>query len=134
MTKTISAVLFTAILLALVGCVSTVNDRTTAGVPFVRDRVEGRYERPPDQVFDAAKDVVRNLGTLVNESTLYNPTNNLAVKTVQGKVNQRNVWVRVEPVDPSVTSVVVQTRTPGGGSDIELAHEIEKRIALQLVK
>jgi hypothetical protein len=30
--------------------------------------------------------------------------------------------------------VTVQTRTPGGGSDIDLAHEIEKQIALKLVQ
>ncbi len=131
--KTISAVLVGAMLVVVVGCISTVNERTTPGVPFVKDKVEGRYERPVDQCFDAAKDVVRNLGTMVNEATLYNPTNNIAVKTVQGKVNQRSVWIRIEPVDTTVTSVVVQTRTPGGGSDIDLAHEIEKRIALKLV-
>ncbi len=134
MMKTISAVLLGAVLVAVIGCVSTVNERTTPGVPFVKDKVEGRYERPVDQVFDAAKDVVRTLGTMVNEATLYNPTNNIAVKTVQGKVNQRTVWIRVEPVDPSVTAVTVQTRTQGGGSDLDLAHEIEKRIALKLVK
>jgi len=121
-------------LVAVVGCVSTVNERTTAGVPFVKDKVEGRYERPVEQCFDAAKDVVRNLGTLLNEETLYNSTKSIPVKTVQGKINQRNVWVRIEPVDTTVTSVVVQTRTAGGGSDIELAHEVEKRIALKLVK
>ncbi len=132
--KKISAVLLGAALIAMVGCISTVNERTTPGVPFVKDKVEGRYERPPEKCFDAAKDVVRNLGTLVNEATLYNPTNNIAVKTVQGKVNQRNVWVRIEPVDQTVTSVTVQTRTQGGGSDIDLAHEIEKRIALKLVQ
>ena len=35
-----------AVLLALVivsaGCVKTVNDRTTGGVPFVKDRVEAK--------------------------------------------------------------------------------------------
>jgi hypothetical protein len=30
--------------------------------------------------------------------------------------------------------VTVQTRTPGGGSDIDLAHELEKQIALKLVR
>lgn len=134
MIKTISAVLAVAVLLVLVGCVSTVNERTTAGVPFVKDKVEGRYERSVDECFTAAKEVVRDLGTVVNEAILYNQTNNIVgVKTVQGKINQRNVWVRIEPVDTKVTSVRVQTRTPGGSSDLDLAHEIEKRIALKLV-
>lgn len=112
------------------GCVSTVSDRKTAGVPFIKDRVEGRYERPLERVFQSAKDVIKKNGVLVNESTLYNETN--TVKTVEGKVNQCNVWVRVEAMDPKVTAVIVQTRTSGGGTDIDLAHEIEKEIALEL--
>lgn len=117
-------------LLAVTGCVSTVSGGKAPGVPFISDKMEGRYERPLDQVFEAAKEVVKFNGTLVNESILHGETN--AVKTVEGKVNQRNVWVRVEAVDPKVTAVVVQTRTPGGGSDLPLAHEIEKQIALKL--
>ena len=125
-----------AILLGLVlagaGCVSTVDERSTAGVPFLKDRVEGRYERTVDQVANAAKEVVKSNGVLVNESVIYGKTN--TVKTVEGKVNQRTIYVRVESMDPKVTAVTVQARTPGGGSDIDLAHEIEKQIALKLVR
>ena len=125
-----------AILLGLVvvaaGCVSTVDERKTAGVPFIKDRIGGRYERTVDQVAQAAKQVVSNNGVLLNESTIYDQTN--AVKTVEGRVNQRTVWVRIEYVDPKVTAVTVQTRTPGGVSDIDLAHELEKQIALKLVQ
>ena len=103
------------------GCVSTVDQRTTAGVPFLKDRIEARYQRTVDQVFQAARDVVKDMGTLVTESTLYNQTN--TVRTVEGKVNQRNVWVRIESVDPSVTAVIVQARTQAGGTDIVLAAE-----------
>ncbi|HEV2207529.1 MAG TPA: DUF3568 family protein [Verrucomicrobiae bacterium] len=119
--------LLAAVLVA--GCVSTVNERTAAGFPFIKDRVEGRYARSVDQVFDAAKDVVRRNGVLVRDSNVYS-TN--IVKTLEGKVNQRSVWMRIEPVDPKITSVIVQTRTPGGGSDLDLAHELEKEIALEL--
>ena len=111
------------------GCVSTVAGGKTPGI-HVKDAVEGNYERPVDQVFDAAKDVIKFNGTIVKESILHD-TN--VVKTVEGKVNQCNVWVRVEQVDPKVTSVKVQTRTPGGGTDIDLAHQVEKEIALKLV-
>jgi hypothetical protein len=125
-----------AILLGLVlagsGCVSTVDERSTAGVPFLKDRVEGRYERTVDQVANAAKEVVKSNGVLVNESVIYGKTN--TVKTVEGKVNQRTIYVRVESIDPKVTAVTVQARTPGGGSDIDLAHDIEKQIALKLVQ
>lgn len=118
--------------LAGAGCVSTVDERTAAGVPFIKDRVQGRYERTVDQVASAAKEVIKSNGVLVNESILYNQTN--AVKTIEGKVNQRTVWVRIEAIDPKITAVTVQSRTPGGGSDIDVAHEIEKQIALKLVQ
>ena len=130
MMRTIVVAIFVGAIVVGAGCVSTVNDRKTAGVPFIKDRVEGRYERPLDQVFQAAKAVVKKNGVLINESTLYGEAN--AVKTVEGKVNERNVWVRVEAVDPKTTAVVVQTRTSAGGSDIDLAHELEKEIALEL--
>jgi hypothetical protein len=125
-----------AILLGLLltgsGCVSTVDERSTAGVPFLKDRVEGRYERTVDQVAGAAKEVIKSNGVLVNETVIYGKTN--TVKTVEGKVNQRSVYVRVESIDPKVTAVTVQARTSGGGSDIDLAHDIEKQIALKLVQ
>jgi hypothetical protein len=122
---------FLGALLLVVGCVKTVNERHTAGVPWVKDTVTGHYERPLDQVFDAAKEVIGSNGKLLNESVIHAGETNV-VKTAQGKVNDRTVWVRVENADPNVTGVSVQTRTPGGGSDINLAHEIEKQIALKL--
>ncbi|HLH56896.1 MAG TPA: DUF3568 family protein [Verrucomicrobiae bacterium] len=131
MKQIIFAISLGAVLLGA-GCVSTVDERKTAGVPFIKDRIEGRYERSVDQVAQAAKQVVSSNGVLVNESTIYNQTN--AIKTVEGKVNQRTVWVRIEEIDPKVTAVTVQTRTPGGGSDIDLAHDLEKQIALKLVQ
>jgi len=117
--------------LAFLGCVETVSDRKTVGMPYVKDTIEGRYERPLDQLHQAALDVIKFNGTLVNESIIHSETN--TVKTVEGRINQRNVWVRVEQVDPKVTSVKVQTRTPGGAPDIDLAHQVEKEIALKLV-
>jgi hypothetical protein len=135
MKKMIFGVCAGAVLIGVLGCVNTVNDRTTAGMPFVKDTTAAQYERPVDECFSAAKAVVSNMGTLVNEETLYNQTNSTGTtKTVQGKVNQRTVWIRVEPASPTMTAVTVQARTSGGGADIDLAHEIDKRIALKLVK
>ena len=116
--------------LLAVGCVKTVNDTHTAAVPFVKDKFEGRYERSVDQVYNASVEVVKSMGTVSRESVLTPGTNE--VKTIVGKVNDRNVWVRVEPVDAKVTSVTVQARTSGGGSDKPLTHEIEKQIGIKL--
>jgi hypothetical protein len=113
------------------GCVKTLTDRTTGGVPFVKDTVTGHYERPVEQVFEASKNVIDHMGTLINESVLHSTTN--MVRTVEGRVNQRKVYVRVEALDPKVTAVAVQARTMGGSADLDLAHEVEKEIALKLV-
>jgi len=130
-TKIFAALLGAVTVVAVVGCVDTVSGNKTPGVPFLKDTVEGRYERTVNQVYDAAKEVVSFNGTLTTESTLHTQTNE--VKTVEGKINQRSVFVRVEAVDPRVTSVAVQARTQNGGSDIDLAHTVEKQIALKLV-
>jgi hypothetical protein len=119
-----------------VGCVDTVTGRKTAAVPFMKDKIESRYERPIEQVFQATKEVIAYNGTLVREGILYGQTNSVngLVKTIEGSVNQRTVWVRIEQVEPRVTGVAVQTRTQGGGTDIDLAAEIDKQIALKLVR
>lgn len=117
--------------LCAAGCVSKVSGGSTVGVPFVRDYVEGRYQRPVDTVYAAALAVVKaNNGTLLTESVLHTETN--ATRAVAAKVSERNVWIRVESLDPTITSVMVQTRTSAGGTDMTLAHELEKQIGIQL--
>jgi hypothetical protein len=121
-------ILLPAILAA--GCVGTVNDRKTAAVPFVTDRIEGRYERTVPEVYDAAVYVLKLNGSLQNEVILHESDE--VARAIEGRVNQRRIWIRVEPVDAMVTSVVVQARTSAGGTDRNLAFELEKQIALRL--
>lgn len=126
--KFLELVLFAALAGGGTGCVNTVDDRTGFGVPFVKDSVEGRYERPAAQVLAAAKDVLKENGVLTSENTLNN--------TYEARINQRTVWVKVDEIDPAkpLTRVVVETRTLAGGTDLDLAHEMEKQIALRLVR
>ena len=90
----------------------------------------GRYARTMDQVYAASVAVIQNNGVMIKEYIPHDTTNN--VRSLQGRVNDRNVWVRVEAVDPKTTQVDVQARTKWGVSDLDLVHEIEKEIALQL--
>ena len=122
--------LFGALALAAAGCVDKVSGGTRGGMPWIKDQVENRYERSVDQAFEAAKDVVKANGVLNSESILHSETNQ--VKTVVGKVNQRDVYVRIEGLNPQVTSVVVQVRTSGGGSDVDLAHQVASDITAKL--
>ena len=129
--KTISLLLLAILGLCWAGCVDTVSDRKKAVVPFAKDKVSGRYERSPEKVFEAAKEVIVDNGKLLNEQTVHNETNGF--RSLQGTVKNRTVWMRVQPVDAKVTEILVQARTKAGGTDVDLAHEMEKQVALKLV-
>jgi hypothetical protein len=123
-TKLFALVGLSCLLALLAGCVSTIDGRHQAGVPGVKDTITSRYERPVEPIFAAAKKVLADMGTLYGENTI--------TKTLEAKINTRTVWVRIEEADPKVSKVTVQVRTKGGGSDIDLTSEVDKRIALQL--
>jgi hypothetical protein len=125
----VGAVAFSAL---AVSCVKTVNDRHTGAIPFFPDKAQARYERPVAQVFEAAKTVVARNGVVSRETSLLGCTN--AVRCLEGRVNQRAVWIRVEEIDPRVTALTIQARTNAGGTDQSLTHELDKQIALELVR
>lgn len=131
-TKIFTALAAVAGAVLVTGCVETVSGTRTAAVPLQNDRIEGRYQRTLDQVYRAAVQVVNTDGVVVTEFIPHDTTN--TVRSLQGKVNQDNVWVRVEAIDPNITSVVVQARTKWGNSDVEQAAQVEREIALQLAR
>ena len=122
---------FIGLAIVATGCITTVTGTKTAA-PLGKDRVEGRYQRSVDQVYQAAVQVVQNNGVIVTEYIPHDSVN--AIRSLYGKVGQCDVWLRVEAVDPKITSVIVQVHTKRGGGDIDLAHELEKEIALQLAR
>ena len=131
--KFLAAIGVVALTFCGVGCYSKVSGGSRMGVPFLKDKVYGNYNRSMAEVYGAAIQVINFNGAVVKESTDFNPTNQTSqVKTIIGKVMERNVYVRVEAVDPKVTQIVVQARTTGGGSDMPLSHELEKQVALKL--
>ena len=131
MKKSIFA-LSAALGLFAMGCASTVSDTHTFATSWSKDTVAGRYARTLDQVYTASVQVIQNNGVMITEFIPHDNTN--AVRSLEGKVNQCNVYVRVQSVDPRTTQVDVQARGTWGGSDLDLVHEIEKEIALQLAR
>jgi hypothetical protein len=119
-------------LVALAGCVKTVSEEKTAGLKLSTDQLETRYPVPVNQVFDAAKRALVGYGTVARESSLLQSSNQ--VRTLQGTANGRDVWVRVEELEPKMTSVKVQARSTWSGSDVQTAHELSTRIALEINK
>ena len=126
------ALFVAAALLPLTGCVNTVSEQKTPGVKLSTDRVENHYEVPLNQALEAAKKALKNFGALTLESTLLESTNQ--VRALEGMANGRNVWVRVEALEPRLTAVTVQARGTWAGSDVQTAHELATRIALELSK
>ena len=111
------------------GCVNTVNDRHTFALSPKTDKFEGRYERSVDQVYAAAVEVIKFNGTISRE-TIINP-GPAQVRAIEAKVDTRDVWVRVQAVDPKVTAVTVQVRNKAG-TDQQLTQELQKQIAVKL--
>lgn len=114
-----------ALLVLAAGCVGTETGKPVGGVPFTKDTITSRYEKPLPTLVKATREVLKNNGKLL--------VDNVANNTFQAKVNQHNVWVKIAQADPDgrITAVYVQARGPMGG-DIDLAAEISKQIALQL--
>jgi hypothetical protein len=76
-----------------------------------------------DQVHTAALWVLKNRGKLIMDDSV--------THTLKAMINERTVFVRVTKVDDKTTALDVQARTTLA-SDNDLAHEIDKQIALQL--
>jgi hypothetical protein len=110
--------------LVVTGCVSTIDGRKEAANPLVKDRIVRVYERPTIECWAAAKDVLAVNGTVFSED--------LMQSTVSARVDTRTVRVKVEEMDKKMTRLTVQVRTRFGNSDLDLAGELDKQIALQL--
>jgi hypothetical protein len=114
------------------GCTSTVSDTHTTATTWSRDHLSQRYERSIDQAYQASVAVIQSNGVLITEYIPHDNTN--SVRSLQGKVDEKNVWIRVELVDPNkpLTEVTVQVRSKWGVSDVSLASELLTQVALQL--
>src|SRR5258708_35230054 len=74
------------------GCIETVDGRSQAGVPWVKDSVEGRYEVPAARVFDAAKQRLAFNGTVTGQNTINH--------SLEAKVHQTSALILVYEHDP----------------------------------
>jgi hypothetical protein len=129
MKKIILAALL-AVSVVAVGCVETVSETHTFATSVGQDSVAGRYQRSLDQVYRASVAVIQRNGVLVTEFIPHDSTN--SVRSLEGKVNDQTVWIRVAQIDPRVTQVEVESRSKWGVRNLDLVHELEKEIALGL--
>jgi PBP1b-binding outer membrane lipoprotein LpoB len=106
------------------GCVSTVDGRREYGNPLIKDKIVRVYERPVLQCWAAAKDVLGANGVIFSEDVMQS--------TVSARVDTKTVRVKCEPIEDKMTRITTQVRTKACNSDIDLAGEIDKQIALRL--
>lgn len=128
--KTVMAFLVLGAALTLVGCVGTVTETKPGAKPAYQDRVVNRYQKSVDQVFEATKKALTSFGNVTRAGAVLTTTNQ--VRTVEGFINGKALYVRIEEVDPTTTSAVVQVRTKMGGTDLRLAADVVRQISLYL--
>jgi len=114
-----------ALLVLITGCYSTPEGRLKAGVPFSKDMIVSRYEIPYSDVYEAAKHVLTDMGILNSDDSV--------IHVLRAKIDKNTVWVQLGDSEPGITTVSVKARTSGGGSNIALANEVDKRIYGQLI-
>lgn len=112
------------------GCYKTQQGGYKMGIPFSKDTIESRYERPVDQVFAAAKATLVDNGALIAEVAAKTPDS--AARTLEARINERNIWIRIDEVEPRITRILVQARKISGRGDVDLAAELDKQVALRL--
>ncbi len=107
-----------------VGCHTTLEGRLKAGFPG-KDTIVSRYEVPFSQVYEAAKAVLKDTGTLVSDDQVS--------KVLRARIDTNTVWVKLDDSEPRITTMSVEARTSGGMANVDLASEIDKRIYGRLI-
>ena len=111
------------LLTTLTGCVGTEDGHSKPGVPFTKDTITSRYEKPAPNLVAVARVVLNRNGKLLHDDAVNN--------ALEARINQRDVWVKITDLDGKVTQVDVQAR--GASGDVDLAAEISKQIGMELV-
>jgi hypothetical protein len=111
-------------LFAFTACYTTPEGRLRAGVPG-KDTIVSRYEAPYQIVYEAAKAVLIENGTLLNDDRV--------TQVLRGRIDTNTIWIALDDTEPRLTTVTVQARGSGGGANVEMASEVDKLIFGKLI-
>lgn len=128
--KNLKHLLLVAVAVSLIGCVSKVTETQPGSKPAYQDRIENRYAKSVEQVYDAAQKAVESFGNVTRAGNVLAATNQ--VRTVEGQINGRSIFIRLEEVAPKTTTAVVQVRTKAGGTDLRVAKDVVRQIGVYL--
>jgi hypothetical protein len=118
--------------LCLAGCVNTVTQDNPGKPPAYRDRIEAQYKQPAQKVFEAAKRAFTSFGNITRESASVSSAAQLCY--IEGAINQDRVYIRIEGISPSSTKMIVQVRAPMGGTNLQMANEIQRQTEVELAR
>jgi hypothetical protein len=105
-------------------CHTTLDGRLKPGLPG-KDTIVSRYEVSYDELYEAAKAVLKDTGTLVSDDQVS--------KVLRARVDTNTVWIKLDDSEPNITTMSVEVRTSGGAPHVEMASEIDKRIYGRLI-
>jgi hypothetical protein len=105
-------------------CHTTLDGRLKAGLPG-KDTIVSRYEVSYNELYEAAKAVLKDTGTLVSDDQVS--------KVLRARVDTNTVWIKLDDSEPNITTMSVEVRTSGGAPHVEMASEIDKRIYGRLI-
>lgn len=128
--KNLKHLLLVAVAVGLIGCVSKVTETQPSSKPAYQDRIENRYAKSVDQVYAAAQKAVESFGNVTRAGNVLSATNQ--VRTVEGEINGRSIYIRLEEIAPRTTTAVVQVRTKLGSTDLRVAKDVVRQIGVYL--
>jgi hypothetical protein len=116
--------------LCLAGCVSKVTQDNPGKPPAYRDRIEAQYQQPAAKVFEAAKRAFNSFGNMTRESSSVSSAAQLCF--IEGNINENRVYIRIEGTSPTTAKMIIQVRSPMGGTNLQLANELHRQTEVEL--
>ena len=112
-----------ALLGASVGCYSGVDGRVRAGLPG-KDRFNTTYEVSFTDAQRAVLATLRSMGEIISHDVVRN--------IVMAQVERHEVSVRISETEEGAILVTTQARGSFSNANLDLANEVDKRIALDM--
>ena len=112
------------------GCFTTQDGKSKlTTIPWRKDKIERRYDRPVDAVMNATQKAVETLGTVTSVEQTKN--------VITGRINSRYVWIKVAPdkqAPANISSVTFQVRTKYRNPDMQVAADLAQQTTLALIQ
>ena len=125
-------IILASLALCLGGCVGKVTQDNPGKPPAYRDRIEAQYKQPAEKVFAAAKRAFNTFGNMTRESSSVSSAAQLCF--IEGNINGNQVYIRIEGTSATASKMIIQVRSPMGGTNLQLANELHRQTEVELTR